>query len=130
MAEEHANVSLIKRFDPRDLSTAASLFAPDAVFHFFNPRLPDIQGDYVGLDAIKSFFENLGSTTKGSFQVQPISLTPVGEELVVMHTQNRMTIEDETIVTDVVLVWRVVGGRIAEVWDIPSVHTKAVPLDD
>ena len=103
-------VSRIKSFDKRDVRM------------FFGHRCP--------LDCINSFFENLGSTTKGSFQVQPISLMPVGEELVVMHTQNRMTIEDETIVTDVVLVWRVVGGRIAEVWDIPSVHTKAVPLDN
>jgi hypothetical protein len=49
MTKEHPNVSLVKRFDPRNLAGAADLIADDFVWHFFNPRLPDVQGDYFGL---------------------------------------------------------------------------------
>ncbi|MGH1419835.1 MAG: hypothetical protein ACRBCJ_13335 [Hyphomicrobiaceae bacterium] len=66
------------------------------------------------MDDIKFCFDKLSSTTKGAFQAQPILLTPVGDELVAMYRRNQKTIEEETIVIDVVLVWRVVGSRIAK----------------
>ena len=123
MTREHPNVSLLKRLDLGNIAGAAGLFAEDVVWHFFNPRLPDIQGDYVGLASLQAFFEKLGALTKGSFEVEPISITAFGDELVVAQTKNRMILGGRSVETDVVTVWRVVGGRIAEVWDIPSVHT-------
>jgi ketosteroid isomerase-like protein len=124
MAYEHSNVSLIKSLDLRDLAAATTLFAQDVVWHFFNPLLQDVQGDYVGLSGIRTFFEKIGAITDGTFRVQPISVTAVGDELVVTQTKNSMTMQGQPIVTDVVVVWRIVDGRIAEVWDIPSVHTS------
>ena len=56
-------------------------------------------------------------------------MTAVGDELVVTHTKNRMTLQGRPIATDVVVVWRIVDGRIAEVWDIPSVHTAPPPKE-
>ena len=50
-------------------------------------------------------------------------MTPIGDELVVTHTKNRLTLQGRSITTDVVVVRRIVNGRIAEVWDIPSVHS-------
>ncbi|NQV20196.1 MAG: nuclear transport factor 2 family protein [Rhodospirillales bacterium] len=123
MAEEHANVSLLKRLDLRNLAAAADLFAQDVVFHYFNPRLPDVQGDYVGLTGIRTFFEKIGVLTGDTFRVEPISITAAGDELVVTQTKNRMIMKGQPIATDVVVVWRFVDGRIAEVWDIPSVHS-------
>ena len=125
MGEEHVNVSLIKRLDLGNMAATAGLFAQDVVFHFFNPLLPEVQGDYVGLSGIRSFFETIGAITGGTFSVEPISITAVGDELVVTHTKNRMTLQGRLIATDVVVVWRIVDGRIAEVWDIPSVHKPA-----
>ena len=122
MSDEHPNLALIKRLDLRDLAAAADVFAEDVVWHFFNPRLPEMQGDYVGLTGIRNFFEKLGGVTSGTFRIEPISLTPAGDELVVAHTRNSLTLEDQQITTDVVVVWRIVEGRIAEVWDIPSVY--------
>jgi hypothetical protein len=49
MIEEHPNISLLKRLDFANLAGAADLFAEDFVWHFFNPRLPDVEGDYFGL---------------------------------------------------------------------------------
>ena len=125
MTKEHPNISLLKQLDPRTLAGAADLFAEDFVWHFFNPRLPDIQGDYVGQSGLEDFFEKLGALTGGTFQIEPISITPIGDELVVAHVKDRMILEDQPIEIDAVVVWRIVGDRIAEAWDIPSVHTAS-----
>ena len=63
MAEEHPNVSLIRRLDLHDLTSAANFFSEDVVWRYFNPLLPEIQGDYVGLTGIQSFFEKIGAIT-------------------------------------------------------------------
>lgn len=123
MTNAHPNVSLITRLDLNDLDAAEDLLAEDFVWHFVNPKLPGIAGAYKGLRGLQDFFEAMKARTNGSFQVNPISATPVGDELVVVHTQNSMTLEEQPITIDVVLVWRIVHGRISEVWDIPSVHT-------
>ncbi len=83
MNEEHPNVALLARLDLRNLAPVADLFAEDLVRHCFNPRWSDVQGDYVGRAGLQTLFEKLGGTTGGTFQVEPISITPVGDELVV-----------------------------------------------
>ncbi|MEO1523061.1 MAG: nuclear transport factor 2 family protein [Cyanobacteria bacterium J06633_2] len=123
MTEEHPNIHILQKFDPRNVAGSADVLAEGIVWHFFNPRLPDMQGDYVGLPGLQAFFEKIGELTDGTFEVNPISATAIGDELVVAHTKNTMTLGTERIETDVVIVWRIVDGRIAEVWDIPSVHT-------
>jgi uncharacterized protein len=125
MAEEHDNVSLLKQLDLENMAAGATLFAQDAVWHFFNPLLPDVQGDYVGLTGVRTFFEKIRVLADDTFQVEPISITTVGDKLVITHTKNRMILQGQSIVTDVVVVWRIVDGNIAEVWDIPSVHTAS-----
>ena len=125
MAEELPSLSLLSRLDLTDLTASADLFAPDVVWHFFNPRLPDVQGDYVGLTGLRTFFDTIRSITDNTFRVELISMTAIGDELVVTHTKNKMTLGGRPIATDVVVVWRIVDGRIAEVWDIPSVHAAA-----
>lgn len=124
MAQEHPNVSLIRRLDPRDPISTAELFSEDVVFRYFNPLLPEIQGDYVGLSGIRSFFQKIGAISGGTFRVEPVSITAVGDELVVVQTRNSMTFQGRPLTIDVVVVWRVVDGRVTEVWDIPSVYTS------
>lgn len=124
MTQEHPNISLFKRLDPGNLDGDPTLFAPGFIWHFFNPHLPDIQGDYVGLTGLKSFFETLDKLTAGTFQVVPISVTAVGDELLVTHVKDRMTWNGQPIELDAVVVWRIVDGCIAEAWDIPSVYTE------
>jgi uncharacterized protein len=113
----------MKQLDPSDLAAAKDVFAEDVVWHYFNPSLPDMQGDYLGLDGIRSFFEAIGQKIDGSFGVQPISTTAVGDELVVLQTRNTLTIQGQAIALDVVTVWRFVDGRIVEVWDIVPSRT-------
>ena len=118
MTEEHPNVTLLKRFDPRDMAASAALFAEDAVWHYFNPNLPELQGDHVGPDGIRTFFGTLAEKSRGTFRIEPVSVVPVGHELVVVHSRNTLTLGMRTVTVDVVVVWRFAGGRIVEVWDI------------
>lgn len=125
MTEDHPNLALLSKLDIRDLNTSASLFSEDFVWHYFNHKLPNVEGDYIGVDGLKKFFAIIAGKTGGTFKVEPISATPVGEELVVVRTRNTMELEDTSIAVDVVVVWRVVDGKIAEGWDIPSAFTLA-----
>jgi predicted SnoaL-like aldol condensation-catalyzing enzyme len=64
--------------------------------------------------------------SKGTFTIEPVSATPVGNELVVVHSRNTLTIGERTVTVAVVVVWRFVDGRIVEVWDIvPGQPTEA-----
>jgi ketosteroid isomerase-like protein len=125
LTEEHPNVALIKGLDIRNLADCAHLFAPDFVWHYFNPNLPEVEGDYVGLAGLQNFFGAINSKTRGSFKVRPISVNAFGDELVVTHVRNSMSVEGQPIGVDAVVVWRIVDGRIAEAWDIPSAHVLA-----
>ena len=121
MNKEHPNIALLKRFDPANVAGTADVFAEDVVFHYFNPLLPDLHGDYVGRAGIQAFFEKLATLTGADFEVNLISVTPVGDELVVVHRKQKMIVDARRIESDVVVVW-----RIAEVWDIPSIHAAHI----
>ena len=126
MTEEHPNISVLRRFDPANVAGTADVFAEDVIFHFFNPLLPDLHGDYVGRAGIQAFFEKLRLLTGSAHKINPISVTAVGDELVVVHRKQVVIMEDRQIESDVVVVWRIVNGRIVEVWDIPSIHAARI----
>ncbi len=121
MADEHPNITLLKRLDLKNIPAAKEFFTEDFVWHYFNSRLPELQGDFVGLEGLGSFFEKLHHKTGGTFRVEPVSISAAGDALVVTHSKNSMTIGGKEIVVDAVVVWRFAEGRIAEAWDIPAV---------
>lgn len=125
MNQMHPNVQLLSRLDPANMAHSSDIFADDVVFHYFNPRIPDLAGDYVGRTGLEEFFGKVAAMSDGTFKINPISTTAIGDELVVTQTRNMMSNQGEDIDIDVVVVWRIVDGRITEVWDIPSVYTKA-----
>ena len=126
MNENHPNLALLKKLDLRDLEKSAELFSDDVIWHYFNPHLPELQGDYVGLRGIQSFFKKVGTLSNGTFHVEPISGVAVGGELVVVQTRNTLLIDGQHISLDVVLVWRIVDGQITEVWDIVPIMATPV----
>ncbi len=115
MTENHPNLVVLYQLDPRNMAACVHLFSDDAVFHYFNPNLPDLEGDHVGPDGISAFFEAITEKTHGTFRIEPVSAAPVGKELVVVHSQYTLTLDDRTATIDVVVGWRIVEGRIVEV---------------
>lgn len=132
MTKEHPNIILLSQLDQylgnNNLAGAVDLFTDNFVWHFFNPQLPHIQGDYAGVEGLQTFFQKLAEATGETFHVEPISITPIGDELVVTHVQDTMKINGQAIALDAVVVWRIVDGNIAEAWDIPAVHTLRSPV--
>ncbi len=126
MTEDHPNVAILKRLDLRNLAASQDLIAEDVVWHYANPNLPDLQGDYVGLDGVRAFFEAIGQKSGGTFEINPMSITPVGDELVVVQSRNTLTFDDRSVAVDVVVVWRFVDGRVVEVWDIVPGDAKEI----
>ncbi|MEO1167452.1 MAG: nuclear transport factor 2 family protein [Pseudomonadota bacterium] len=118
MTQEHPNITLLKRLDRSNLAASKELFAEDVVFHFFNPNLPELQGDHVGPDGIRALFDALAEKSHGTFRIEPVSIAAVGDELVVVQSRNTLAIAGRAVTMDVVVVWRIVNGRIVEVWDI------------
>ncbi|MBW4708861.1 nuclear transport factor 2 family protein [Roseobacter sp. YSTF-M11] len=125
MTQDHPNLTLLSKLDVRDVSASAHLFSDDFVWHYFNPKLPDVAGDYAGVDGLRNFFGIIAAKTGGTFRVAPISATPFGDELVVVHARDTLTFDGAPIALDVAVVWRIVAGKITEGWDIPSAFTTA-----
>jgi ketosteroid isomerase-like protein len=98
-------------------------FADDFVFHFFNPQLPDLAGDYHGFDGIADLFERLAELSETGFSQVHHSVTPCGDELLVAFATNTLGFDGTMIDVDAVVVWRVFDGQIHEAWDIPAVNT-------
>ncbi len=130
MADIHPNLKLLMRFNPNDPESSAGLFAEDFVWHYFNPRLPEIEGDYTGFAGLKRFFQKMAKKSDASFKVNPVTAIPIGNELLVSHVQNTMTLEGGPLAINAVVVWRFVDGQIAEAWDIPAVHEVAASPAD
>ena len=122
MDSPHPNLTILMQLDLHDLDACAAIFADDFTWHYFNPKLPALEGDYRGMEGLKSFFAKLGASSHGSFQVNPVDARAIGDELLVTQVCNRISLEDQTIEFDAVVVWRVVDGELAEAWDIPSVY--------
>lgn len=118
MTEDHPNIALLERLDPRNLAASSDLFAEDAVVHYCNPNLPDLQGDHVGPEGIRALFESLAELSRGTFRIEPVAATPVGNELVVVQSRNTLCLGGRAVTLDAVVVWRFVDGSIVEVWDI------------
>ena len=108
-------------------SAAEDVFGDDFVFHYFNDRLPNLAGDYRGLDGMRSFFEQLDSVSGGNFNVEPHSLTPFGDELVAAYVTITLSIGGDDLELDALMLWRVFAGQVHEAWDIPAVNTVRSP---
>ena len=131
MTAGHPALAVLQQLDTSNITSSARLFAEDAVWHYSNPNLPDLNGDYVGPAGISTFFAKLAEKSQGTFQIEPVSATPVGPELVVVQSRNTLTLEAQIITVDIVVVWRVAEGRIREVWDIvPGQPTEIKHVGD
>lgn len=112
--KEHPNISILKKLDPCNLAESANLFAEDFIWHCFNPKLSYIHGDYTGLKGFQGFLKQLETLTSRTFQIEPVSITTIGDELVVTYVKDKMTLENRAIEPDAVIIWRIANDRIIE----------------
>ena len=126
MNKEHPNISILKRFNPANPNTLAEVLAEDFVWHYINPKLTELEGDYSGLTGLKDFFQKIADRTSGSFKVNPISIIPLGDELIITHVKDTMVLDGRTMKVDAVVLWCIIDGEIKEAWDIPAIHTSKV----
>jgi len=126
MNKEHPNIGVLKRLDLTDMAASAEVIAEDFVWHYFNPELPELQGEYLGIAGLGDFFNRMANNTGGTFKVNLISITPMGDELVVTHVKDTMLLKGKQMEVDAVVVWSIVDGKIKEAWDIPAVHRPKV----
>ena len=123
---EHPNLALLGQLAghfPEEIDKLGDLFADNFVLHYHNAELPDVDGDYTGFDGIKEFFARVGAVSDGTFQVTNKKVVHVGDELIVTHVSDRMTIGGRSFEVDALFIWRVIDGLFAEAWDIPAVNT-------
>ena len=64
MNKTHPNLTLLSKLDILDLDKSAMLFSDKFVWHYFNPKLPDLEGDYVGIDGLRSFFRKIAEKNR------------------------------------------------------------------
>jgi uncharacterized protein len=127
MTNKHPNVALVRRMGELlaagDLSGFPEFVANDFVWHYINPRLPDVDGDYTGVNGLESLFARIRSLSANTFKVEPISAMPFGNEFVVAYARVTLVLKGTPVETNAVTVWRVHENRLREVWDIPGIYS-------
>lgn len=126
MENLHPNMAVLQRLDLGKMEACAAVMTQDFVWHYINPVMPELHGDYEGIEGFADFFSKLADSTGGTFKLNVISSMPAGDELVVTHVKDRMVLNGKRMEIDAVLVWRMVDGLIREAWDIPAVHAVTV----
>ncbi len=126
MKKEHPNIEVLQRLDLSNMEASADVIAESFVWHYFNRELPEVHGDYHGITGFADFFKKMAGNTQGSFTVNVVSTMPMGEELVVTHVKDTMTLKGKPIEVDAVVVWSIADGKIQEAWDIPAVRSVTV----
>ena len=118
------NVELVRiamdKADEAAMMAVWNAASEQLVWHFHGEG-SELDGVYRGKDYVFANFQGrLFEMTGGTFAVQAIDIHPAGDELVAVHFSASMTIEGEEKSGDGVLVFRIVDGSIAEVFDMPS----------
>jgi hypothetical protein len=70
MKQEHPNMSLVRQFSEsifNNFEGAEEILDRDFVWHYVNPRVRRLEGDYRGLNGVRIFFKNLKNVTDNTF---------------------------------------------------------------
>ena len=119
----HPNMSVLMKLDIQNLDACRNVFAGNFIWHYFNPRLPELEGEHCGIEGLKGFFTKLNERSNSSFQVNVIDTRPIGDEFVITQVCDRMNLDGNAMEIDAIVIWRIVDGKIAEAWDIPAINT-------
>ncbi len=94
----------------------AELLADDIVWHV--PGTSPIAGDHRGREAVLAYFERRRKLADHTFVMHPKAVLEDGDA-VVQLVEGEATIGGERRTWSTAGVYRIAGGRIAEVWLVP-----------
>ena len=89
-------MSVLAKLNLEDLALYGEVLAESFIGHCFGPGLPELEGDYLGIDGLKSFFARLSEINCSRFQPKLIDARPVGDELIVIQVCNQLDPERNT----------------------------------
>ncbi len=124
---DHPNADIVRRlfraFAERDIATANSLIAEDAVWTFPGKR-GQLAGEHRGREAIAAFFSKVMVLTNGTFHLDLHDATVSDDRAVALFTgsgeRNGKTLDNSTA-----FVVTIRDGRCADfrefVWNLPEV---------
>ncbi len=125
MSNAEENVALVRaQYDlvaKGDFGGLLQQYGDDVIWHYYNRASP-LHGDHVGREGVVRFLGGLMEGTGGTFRVDPVSITPAGDELVLQHVHLTMEFDGQHIEKDGALVSRIVNGLVREIWDMPAIH--------
>ncbi|MEM7593425.1 MAG: nuclear transport factor 2 family protein [Cyanobacteria bacterium P01_A01_bin.83] len=110
--KEHPNISILKKLNTCNLAESADMFAEDFTWHCFNPKLSYIGGNHTGLKGFQEFLKKLETLTGGTLQIDPVSITTIGDGLVVTYVKDKMTLENRALEPDAVIIWRIANDKL------------------
>lgn len=76
--------------------------------------LPELESDYRRIKGFNGFFSKLGAMSRGSFRIDVVDTRPVGDEFVVIHVRNQITLKGTVSQFDAVVIWRVFDGKCTQ----------------
>jgi hypothetical protein len=95
-----------------DLEAMLGAYADDVVFHYFGRT--DLAGDHVGKDA--SVNAMVTASVRAARELLEVVDVLAGDRVGALVVRERLTRDGESVDLRRVLVYRVEGGKFAEVW--------------
>ncbi|MGD9988704.1 nuclear transport factor 2 family protein [Pseudonocardia sp.] len=116
MSEQDADVvrSAYKAFNEQDIPALMAAFDPEIRWHQTGRSV--LAGDYDGVEAVLQFFGRVGETSDGTFRAD-LQDVASGDGETIAHHVGRAEARGRTLEDHNVLVVRMAGGRMAEVWE-------------
>jgi ketosteroid isomerase-like protein len=142
MAEEHPNARLIRDFHAAQnrfyaggaQEPASVMLAPDVVWHV--PGRSALAGDYVGRDEVLRYFAGRRKLSNATFRIA-VRRVLADDERAVILAGGQLERDGKTFGWEVVGVFRLTDGTIAECWVLPydqyvfdEIWCPAVPARD
>jgi uncharacterized protein len=115
---EHPNAVLLRRYvsamQSGDTQAVLRFYTDDLVMHV--PGRSAHAGTYRGREAVLEYYTRIGRDTDGGFVVTGVHDILASDDHVAMLVGWRLSRGGRTIEIDRVVLYRLVDGRIAEIW--------------
>ena len=124
MADEHPNARLIRDFHAAqnrfyaggDQEPVRAMLAPDVAWHV--PGRSALAGDYVGRDEVLRYFAGRRALAHATFRIA-VRRVLADDERAVILASGQLERDGETVGWEIVGVFRIAAGTIAECWVFP-----------